>query len=214
MANGVLLAPSKSGAVDRQQSNLTLSGPRPNTGAVIHEPEHRESDNCDLKSRDSRREFTLHKPGLVTVLPGLLMVAVIFGSIVYGGEGYPDNPLIDAAWRDNLKLVRKLLDEGADVNSKTDSGETALMMALSPDRIQMAKLLLSRGIDVNAGTTRGKTALFQAAANGNTKLVRLLLDKGADVHAKTEWGLTALAIAQKNGYKDVVGLLKRHGAKE
>jgi uncharacterized protein len=154
------------------------------------------------------------KPIVSRLATGLLIGVAIFYSVVYGGEGYPDTPLIDAVFWGDLGRVRKLLDEGANVNSKTERGETALMMALSPDRIKLAMLLLDRGIEVNATTTWGATALIMAAARGHMEQVTLLLDKGADIRAKTTEGSTALKIADQNGHKEIVELLKAHGAKE
>jgi uncharacterized protein len=155
-------------------------------------------------------EFMMHKLGLA-ILTCLLIVMVVFGSVVHGGEDY-DQPLINAAWRQSLERVQKLLDEGADVNSKTDNGLTALMMASQRNRIDVAKLLLDRGADVNARRNMDWTALMDSAVRGHMKLVKLLLDKGADVHAKTADGRTALKIAEKEGHTQIVELLKAYGA--
>jgi uncharacterized protein len=155
----------------------------------------------------------MHRPGIATIAIGLLSV-VILGSAACGGEGYPDQPLINATFFNDLKQVRKLLDEDFDINSRTDRGETALMMALSPSHFEVAKLLLERGIKVNATTTAGATALMMAAARGHMKTVELLLDRGADVHAKSKHGTTALKITQENGHKKIADILKAHRAME
>jgi ankyrin repeat protein len=67
-----------------------------------------------------------------------------------------------------------LLDNGADVNLKDNSGDTALHYALDvcdPDKV---KFLLGKKIDVNAKNTNGETALDIAKKNGFNVCIPLL----------------------------------------
>lgn len=70
---------------------------------------------------------------------------------------------------DDIRLVRVLLDIGANPNSKvlkdrTRKGETALMMAVGNGHIM--NMLISKGADVNARSQDGTTALMKAAGCG------------------------------------------------
>ena len=48
------------------------------------------------------------------------------------------------------KKVKKLIDDGAEVNSFNEIGMTPLMIAVEKDNYELAKIFISRGADVNA----------------------------------------------------------------
>lgn len=115
--------------------------------------------------------------------------------------------LIGATQRNDDAAVRKLLDEGADVNSKTDTGVTALMAASGIGNKEIVELLLARGADVNLKTPGNYTALMSAALVGQSEIVRVLLDAGADPTVKDIGGRTAAAYAKEKGHQDIVDML-------
>jgi ankyrin repeat protein len=127
----------------------------------------------------------------------------------------PDGPaLLTAVKEGRVDDVRTLLDEGADVEAKTERGLTALGFAAARGHIEVVRLLLEQGADVEAKTEGGLTALMAAAALGHIEVVRLLLEQGADVNAETEGGKkTALSFAEQRGHTEVVNLLREHGAR-
>lgn len=84
-----------------------------------------------------------------------------------------------------------LIAEGADVNARSELGETALMLAAARGRLEFMSLLLDRGADVNAATDAGNTALMFAAARGQVDAARLLLDRGARLNHVNKYGLGA-----------------------
>lgn len=93
-------------------------------------------------------------------------------------------PLIRATFDyDKLHL---LLHHGADVNSRSALGNSALMLAARPANSHRAVgLLLSHGADAGATNKWGATALMAAAAGGDNASVRMLLKHGADVNAQS-----------------------------
>lgn len=125
-------------------------------------------------------------------------------------------PLVKAASRGQTEEVRRLIKEGVDVNKRTGSGETALMLAVWDNRIEVARILIEHGADVNAIEPKGDievTALMIAARYGRIKMMRLLIEHGADVNAKSlEHGYTVLQRAVRNGQTEAVKLLIEHGA--
>ncbi|KAK0715449.1 ankyrin repeat-containing domain protein [Lasiosphaeris hirsuta] len=130
-------------------------------------------------------------------------------------------PIQAAAGRGHIRLVRMLLERGADINAPAafKYGRTALQAACSrvePD-MDLIKLLIDQGADVNAkaGQRYGLTALQGAAIQGHIKLVLFLIDLGADVNAPPahKHGRTALDGAAENGRLDMVQVLLNAGAK-
>ena len=55
--------------------------------------------------------------------------------------------------------VETLLQEGADADAKSSSGQTVLMYASMRGHTEIVQLLLSEGADVNVKNTEGVTAL-------------------------------------------------------
>jgi ankyrin repeat protein len=64
-------------------------------------------------------------------------------------------PLHLAIYSNFSKIVRMLIDAGADVEAKTNSGMTPLHWASYKDNIELAKLLLDAGADLEAKDNEG-----------------------------------------------------------
>ncbi|KAM9832346.1 uncharacterized protein kank4 [Neosynchiropus ocellatus] len=113
-----------------------------------------------------------------------------------------DNP-------DDLEVVQQLLKLG-DVNARSrQTGQTALMLAVSHGRLAMVKLLLSCGADVNAQDREGSTALMCASEHGHTHITSLLLETGCcDLSLTDQNGQTAQAVAEEASHQDIIDLLK------
>ncbi len=93
-------------------------------------------------------------------------------------NGSGETPLMYAAMYSDAKTVSLLLDRGANPNSRTPAGTTALMLAAGDAR--KVRILLARGADVNARSVTGRTALLIASSQtGASEAVRLLLAAGA-----------------------------------
>jgi hypothetical protein len=94
--------------------------------------------------------------------------------------------LAEAARKGDAVVVKKLLDDGVDVNTKFRYGATALSYACDRGHLDVVKLLLDRGADVNVKDSfYGATPLSWAVrpAMGrkpqHPEIVRLLLQHGA-----------------------------------
>lgn len=81
--------------------------------------------------------------------------------------------------QDPTKMVKVLVDNGADVNSKDPNGRTLLMIAAIRGYTEIAKLLIAKGADVNVKSDKNETALSLAKANNNNEIIRLLTEAGA-----------------------------------
>ena len=144
------------------------------------------------------------------------MVVAVFTAALLSGAALPvDNPLLDAARRGEVEVVRSLLDGGADVNAARGDGLTALHAAAERGHLDVAKLLISAGAELDAGTRIGRyTPLHLAGRGGHGRVVGALVEAGADVNATTSnTGVTPvhLAAAAVGGETSVATLLD-HGA--
>jgi ankyrin repeat protein len=89
----------------------------------------------------------------------------------------------------DLDKVKLLLDAGADVNARAQSGFTAIMAASAyKGTTEVVRLLLDRGAEVKPKDGRqpifNGSAAFLATWTGETEKLGLLLDKGADIRQK------------------------------
>jgi hypothetical protein len=94
--------------------------------------------------------------------------------------------LSEAARKGDAAAVKKLLDEGVDVNTKFRYNRMALSFAADRGHVDVVRLLLDRGADVNAKDTfYNATALTWAVSPAmdrtprHADVVRLLLQHGA-----------------------------------
>ena len=73
-----------------------------------------------------------------------------------------------------IEVVRKLLNDGVDVNSINDKGYTALMYASNFGHYEVVKLLLERGADKLIITASGKDALYFAKSKKFRSIEKLI----------------------------------------
>ncbi|MDM8563666.1 ankyrin repeat domain-containing protein, partial [Candidatus Marithioploca araucensis] len=93
--------------------------------------------------------------------------------------------MIFSQWNQNDK-VKRLLEQGADINLKSSDGGTALLIAIQNNNTEATELFLQHPDlskeTINARTHRKKfTALQWAIDKGYVDIIRRLIDKGADI---------------------------------
>ena len=113
------------------------------------------------------------------------------------------------------EIITLFLEQGADVNAKTNLGRTPLQLAARYNSVvSISTLLLDRGADIAAKNHAGLTALhFAALSNDNPRVIELLLDRGADLEARTNSNSTPLHLAaESNVHPDIVLKLLELGA--
>ncbi|MEE2898421.1 MAG: ankyrin repeat domain-containing protein [Gemmatimonadota bacterium] len=136
--------------------------------------------------------------------------ALLMGATLLSGT-----PLVDAARRGEVELVRSMLDDGADVNAAQGDGLTALHASAERGHVEIAKLLIAAGADLDAETRIGHyTPLHLAGRGGHGHVVLALAEAGADVsRATSNTGVTPLHLAASAvGGERAVATLLDHGA--
>ena len=132
------------------------------------------------------------------------------GGEARGGYLAGATPFLAAARTGDTRLMRMLLDAGADPLRPNGRGTTPLMIAAGvgfrgyspvPEAVALAavELCWTLGGDVRAADAAGETALHGAAyrgLSGSDTIIRFLVDRGADLNVKNGLGWTPLAIAE------------------
>ena len=129
--------------------------------------------------------------------------------------------LIYAAWTGNAKMVKHLLEHGAD-RYAVHNGQTYLHLAIDCASAgsfydETIALLINGNEHLDApitleGFVNGVTALYLAAFTNNISALRLLLQAGAQPNRARTDGMTPLFIAAQRGNAEAVELLLQNSA--
>lgn len=113
------------------------------------------------------------------------------------GIRFSDNVmLLEAASRNDIAEVRRLLMRGVSPDSTNEDGLTALHQCCIDDNEEMMKSLLEFGANVNAEDSEKWTPLHAAATCGHLHLVKYLIASGANLLAVNADGNMAYDICE------------------
>ncbi|MFO8006738.1 MAG: ankyrin repeat domain-containing protein [Candidatus Brocadiia bacterium] len=197
-----------------------------------------------------------HRRPVVIAL--VFALVCVWGAPLRAGEAPAESPLQEqaadtqeelpcnaelaaAAYAGDLETVQRLLEEGADPNSRWCPHDAlTLHTAAFMGHTEIVELLLQHGADIAALDGQGYSALAaaligghpesvkllvregahlaeadsaaDAAARGEREAVVALLEAGADVSSPAEGGLTPLHCAVGAGRAEIARMLIEHGA--
>ncbi|XP_068455392.1 ankyrin repeat domain-containing protein 22 [Clinocottus analis] len=149
-----------------------------------------------------------------------------------------DTPLIAACRHGNLRAVRYLLDNGADVHLTNEKQRTCLhyaskrsfslleflmisilmpilllgyflMLQKQRKSVSLMKMMLSTNVNVDAVDYKGNTALHYVCQKKSLCLVPLLLERNADTNVQNNDGETPLDVATRLKFKKIMFLLQK-----
>ncbi|XP_034413977.1 ankyrin repeat domain-containing protein 22 [Cyclopterus lumpus] len=149
-----------------------------------------------------------------------------------------DTPLIAACRHGNLKVIRYLLDNGADVHLTNEKQRTCLhyvskrgftlleylliailmpilllgyflMLQKQRKSVSLMKMMLSSNVNIDAVDYKGNTALHHVCQKKSHRLVPLLLERNADTNVQNNDGETPLDIATRLKFKKIIYMLKK-----
>lgn len=156
-----------------------------------------------------------------------------------GANIEPEVNLLEAAKLDNPAILRLLLAQGVDVNTKDSTSATALEIAvrngredfvhilvesganpkpakymsyaINSGRTSVVRLFLERGADPSA-TSNDRTMCQEAIFSNQADILEMLLDNGADIEGRNRVGQTALHRAAFFGDPRSATILLEKGA--
>lgn len=110
-----------------------------------------------------------------------------------GGDAANGARPLHAAAKHSSTCVSRLIEKGAEINSKDKTGQTPLFYAAVANHADNVKLLVEKGAEVNAVDDDGETALHKtlhvkkgAAGAG----MKALMESGASLFVKNKSGIT------------------------
>lgn len=124
-----------------------------------------------------------------------------------------ESPLMMAALKGQLPLVKRLIERKAEVNKP---GWTPLHYAATnaePVSVEITRLLLEHHAYIDAASPNRTTPLMMAAHYGHPDVVKLLLEEGADASLKNEKGLSAVDFARGANRSAVADTIASHQRK-
>jgi len=127
---------------------------------------------------------------------------------------YGDTLLITAVKQQNLKMVKVLLESGADINKANDDGLAPIHIAVGRNNKEILKTLLAdKNIDVNQTINlkdgEHLTPLHFATIPNYIEMVKILTaDPRVNLYQTTKNGSVALDIAYSEKYEETAKLLE------
>jgi ankyrin repeat protein len=170
------------------------------------------SGNCSISFAKARNLHEAVRAGDIAVVQSVIESgANVNESDTWG------TPLAVAVSKGSDKIVRLLIDAGADIEGATSrgaGGEHPLHLAATrTSAASIAKLLISRGAQLDARDAAGRTPLIAAVLADNVEVAEMLLAAGADLETvDSHLGASPLSWAACWGRVRAVKFLVSKGA--
>jgi ankyrin repeat protein len=118
----------------------------------------------------------------------------------------------DASRRGDRDMLTEFVNAGYDLNTRTEKGYTALILAAYHGHGDAVDLLLASGADPCAKDRRGNTALMGAIFRGELAIARRLIDADCQPDQRNNAGQTAAMYAALFGRTEFLKALTDKGA--
>jgi ankyrin repeat protein len=112
-----------------------------------------------------------------------------------------------------LRIAKKLIEYGANINISNKSQESPLLLAITNRYLPFIYLLISNNANCNIQNAKGETPLMLAVKDKNEKLVNILLKHKANCNISNLKGATPIYKACKMGEVRIASLLIKAGCK-
>ena len=130
------------------------------------------------------------------------------------GIAFTEEAFFTAIKTNDMDAAKLFLAGGMSLNSiKKDTGETAIMVAISAGQLPMVNFLITQGADLKAHDPQGQTMIDLALKQGNTAILKIIMDQlSINVNSKDDKGRMMLEKAIELGNITNVKFLIEHGA--
>ena len=126
----------------------------------------------------------------------------------------PEDPLIKAAFEDDLPALVELLPTTIDINASDKVTDTsALAYAIANNNFDLVNVLISAGASPNSVNRMGETPLMHLRSDAPVEFVEKLIKLGFDVKARDNSGRSVLMTLARSSNLAVVKELIDAGAK-
>ena len=146
----------------------------------------------------------IKRPKLLSAVVLLMLAA---SGMAVEGQVKKSDLFLEAVKNKDRGVVKQLLLDGVDVDTRDSRGRTALLIATHHDLPEMAEILISAGANVNARDDINDTAYLYAGAEGRLEILRMTIEAGADLKSVNRYGGTALIPAAHHGEVETVKYL-------
>ena len=116
--------------------------------------------------------------------------------------------MIIAINRNNVKQLKGVIQEGANVNAVDTDGWTPVHWAARWGHIESLRVLIQECADVNIQNKKGESPLHLAAENGYVECLHELIKSGANIETKDKEGWIPLISAAFNNQEECVKILE------
>jgi len=113
---------------------------------------------------------------------------------------------------DSRELVEYLIENGADIEARSDSQWTPLHSQAYGGHKDGVEVLLAHGADIDAKHAYDMTPLISSIRWDRIEVAKLLIEKGANVDVANTLGRTPLIISATEGYFELAKTLLDNGA--
>lgn len=100
----------------------------------------------------------------------------------------------DAGKIKNPRAILGLIRLRANVNARSNNGDSPLIRASSGGNLGVVKVLLEHNAEVNLQNKWGDSSLIRASTGGNLEVVKVLLEHKAEVNVQNNYGSTSLML--------------------
>jgi ankyrin repeat protein len=112
----------------------------------------------------------------------------------------------------DFDLIQRCIAHRADINSLSNSGQSALQMSAFDGNFKIMKLLIDNGADLNAQDRYLGTVLQRSINSHQQVAAKLLIESGAKLNQKFSYGNTEIHLTALSGSADLIRPLVEHGA--
>jgi ankyrin repeat protein len=144
-----------------------------------------------------------------TLLKAHSISIVLFFLFIAGSS----QEIIDAVKKGDLGKVKELIiKDPLLVKTKTNTGETPLLIAARSGHAEIALFLLEKGADPEAKDASNNTPLTNAIRSKDPETVKVIGDNGANVNNRGLWNFLPIQVAAEFTSNDIVNYLIDKGA--